>query len=144
MSKVILLAVDTTSHTTAAADLASELATGTGDRIVVLHVHEFAVGRFGRMQVDCADGDGERVVDEIVSRLRRQGVTAEADIRNEKINYKVREHSLAKVPKMLVVGAKEVENRTVAVRTLGGKDQEVLALGEAVARLTKESAPPAG
>jgi threonyl-tRNA synthetase len=89
---------------------------------------------------DAADGYAK----EVQAALAAAGVRAELDLRNEKINYKVREHSLAKVPKMLVVGAKEVENRTVAVRTLGGRDQEVLALGEAVARLTTESAPPAG
>ena len=89
---------------------------------------------------DAADGYAA----EVQAALAAAGLRAELDLRNEKINYKVREHSLAKVPKMLVVGAKEVENRTVAVRTLGGKDQEVLALGEAVARLTSECAPPAG
>jgi len=89
---------------------------------------------------DAADGYAA----EVQAALAAAGLRAELDLRNEKINYKVREHSHAKVPKMLVVGAKEVENRTVAVRTLGGKDQEVLALGEAVARLTSECAPPAG
>ena len=59
MSKTILLAVDTTSHTVAAADLARDLAAGTGDKVVVMHVHEFAVGRFGKIQVDCGDGEGE-------------------------------------------------------------------------------------
>ena len=73
MSKTILLAVDTTSHTTAAADMARDLAARTGDRVVVLHVHEFAVGRFGRMQVDCGDGEGEKVVAEIVDRLTGGG-----------------------------------------------------------------------
>ena len=81
MSKTILLAVDTTSHTAAAADMARDLASATGDRVVVLHVHEFAVGRFGRMQVDCSDGEGEHVVTEIVDRLAEAGVDAQADIR---------------------------------------------------------------
>ena len=66
------------------------------------------------------------------------------DLRNEKINFKVREHSLAKVPAIFVVGANEIGDRTVAVRRLGGKNQEVLALAEAVDRLKKEAAPPAG
>jgi threonyl-tRNA synthetase len=64
------------------------------------------------------------------------------DAGNEKINYKVREHSLAKVPIMLVVGGREAANRSVALRRLGGNEQEVLALGEAVARLKKEAAVP--
>ena len=81
MSKTVLLAVDTTSHTAAAADLARDLAGAAGDRVVVLHVHEFAVGRFGKIQVDCADGEGERVVSEIVDHLTGSGVTAQADIR---------------------------------------------------------------
>jgi threonyl-tRNA synthetase len=89
---------------------------------------------------DAADGYAE----EVRAALAAAGVRAKSDLRNEKINYKVREHSLAKVPAMLVVGAKEIENRTVAIRRLGGKEQETLALDEAVATLSRESAPPAG
>ena len=81
---------------------------------------------------------------EVVAALRASGLRAEPDLRNEKINYKVREHSLAKVPAIFVVGARELEERTVALRRLGGKDQEVLALTEAVARLAEEAAPPPG
>jgi threonyl-tRNA synthetase len=81
---------------------------------------------------------------EVVATLRAAGLRAELDARNEKINYKIREHSLAKVPAIFVVGAKELEERTVAIRRLGGKNQEILALTEAVARLTEESAPPTG
>jgi len=81
---------------------------------------------------------------EVQAALAGAGLRAELDIRNEKINYKVREHSLAKVPAIIVVGAKEIEARSVALRRLGGKDQEILALDEAAARLQKESAPPAG
>ena len=67
---------------------------------------------------------------------------AELDVGNEKITYKVREHSLAKVPIMLVVGRREAANRSVALRRLGGKEQEALALGEAVARLKEEATVP--
>ncbi len=74
--------------------------------------------------------------------LAGAGLRSEIDLRNEKINYKVREHSHAKVPVMLVVGAREAERRTVAVRRLGGKVQEILALEEAVARLDEEAAGP--
>ena len=87
MSNTILLAVDTTSHTRAAADLACSLASGTGDRVVVLHVHEYAIGRFGRIQVDCADGEGEKVVSEIVGRLNAAGVTAESDVRKTPVGH---------------------------------------------------------
>ena len=64
------------------------------------------------------------------------------DVGDEKITYKVREHSLAKVPIMLVVGRREAANRSVALRRLGGREQEVLALGEAIARLKEEAAVP--
>ncbi|WP_294445189.1 His/Gly/Thr/Pro-type tRNA ligase C-terminal domain-containing protein, partial [uncultured Sphingomonas sp.] len=61
---------------------------------------------------------------------------------NEKINYKVREHSLAKVPALLVVGKREAEEGTVAVRRLGSQGQEIVSLDEIVARLVKEATPP--
>jgi threonyl-tRNA synthetase len=80
---------------------------------------------------------------EVHAACRAAGLKAEIDLRNEKINYKVREHSLTKVPVILVVGAKEAENRAVALRRLGGEKQEVLALDEAVARLRAEAAGPA-
>ena len=67
---------------------------------------------------------------------------AETDLRNEKINYKVREHSVTKVPTMLVVGSREAEDGTVALRRLGGKDQEVLPLDQAVAALVAEGRVP--
>jgi threonyl-tRNA synthetase len=70
------------------------------------------------------------------------GLRACLDAGHETINYKVREHSLAKVPVMLVVGTREASGRTVALRRLGGRDQEALALGEAVAKLTQEAAVP--
>jgi len=64
------------------------------------------------------------------------------DLTNQKINAKVREHSLAHVPVLAVVGRKEAENRTVALRRLGGSSQEVLALSEAISRLASEATPP--
>lgn len=79
---------------------------------------------------------------EVHKNLCDSGIRAEFDIRNEKINYKVREHSQGKVPVLLVVGAQEIENRTVAMRRLGGKSQEVLALSEALDRLKDETSAP--
>ncbi|MBL6941242.1 MAG: threonine--tRNA ligase, partial [Rhodospirillales bacterium] len=70
------------------------------------------------------------------------GMRAVLDIRNEKINYKIREHSHAKVPAMLILGGREAEEGTVALRRMDGKDQENLALDEAVARLVAEAAGP--
>ncbi len=75
--------------------------------------------------------------------LEAAGVRVELDLRNEKINYKVREHSLAKIPAIMVVGKRESEQGTVALRRLGGKAQEILALEEAVAKLAEEGRNPA-
>ncbi|CCG07525.1 threonine--tRNA ligase [Pararhodospirillum photometricum] len=79
---------------------------------------------------------------EVQKLLKAKGLRAVADVRNEKINYKVREHSLAKVPLLVVVGRKEAENRTIALRRLGGETQEVLALEDALATFVKEATPP--
>lgn len=87
-----------------------------------------------------ADGYGQ----EVLNLLKRRGIRAELDTRNEKINLKVREHSLQKVPVLVVVGKREAEERTVALRTLGGKDQEVLALDAALNKLAEEARSPAG
>ena len=78
MSKTILLAVDAArhvpeSHVAAAVAMTRELSRDTGDQVIVVHVHEFAVGRFGRLQVDCAEGQGESLVAEIVADLRSVG-----------------------------------------------------------------------
>ena len=79
----------------------------------------------------------------VLEKLAAAGLRAEADLANEKINYKVREHSLKKVPALVVVGKREAETQSVALRRLGGKDQENLALADAVARLKDEAAAPA-
>lgn len=79
----------------------------------------------------------------VVDALKKAGLRATHDLRNEKINYKVREHSLKKVPVILVVGQKEMENQTVAMRRLGGDTQTVLSLSEAIQILSTEAQPPA-
>ena len=86
--------------------------------------------------------DADDFVHEAVAQLKKAGIQAEADIRNEKINYKVREHSLAKVPVILAVGAREVEDRTVTVRRLGEKQTQVLPLDEVIETLRAEATPP--
>ena len=92
--------------------------------------------------------DGDEYACEVAEALRAAGLAAETDLRNEKISYKVREHSVAKIPVIIAVGKREVEERTVAVRRLGSKRQQVLALDEAVEALAAENrerrAPPAG
>jgi nucleotide-binding universal stress UspA family protein len=90
MNKTIVLAVDAAHHGPAAADMVRELSRDSGDRVIVLHVHEFAVGRFGRLQVDCPEGDGERLVAEIVDDLKQAGVTAEAEIREANYGHVAR------------------------------------------------------
>ena len=78
----------------------------------------------------------------LVDKLRAGGIRAELDARNEKINYKVREHSVQKVPLMFVVGKREAEEGTVAMRTLGEQQQEFLSLDEAIAKLKAGVTPP--
>jgi threonyl-tRNA synthetase len=86
--------------------------------------------------------DADSYAEEVAARLREAGLAVECDTRNEKINAKVRTHSVAHVPVLIVVGRKEAESGTVALRRLGGAAQEVLALDEAVARLAREATPP--
>ena len=86
--------------------------------------------------------DADDYASEALAKLRAAGIRAESDLRNEKINYKVREHSLAKVPHLLVVGKREAEEGTVAVRTLGEKEQRVMSLDEAIAMLRDGATPP--
>ncbi|HUU67065.1 MAG TPA: threonine--tRNA ligase [Methyloceanibacter sp.] len=86
--------------------------------------------------------DADEYAETVLKRLRAAGLRAEADIRNEKINYKVREHSMAKIPVLLVVGKREAEEGTVSVRRLGSQGQEVMTLDAAVAMLVAEAVPP--
>jgi threonyl-tRNA synthetase len=78
----------------------------------------------------------------VAGELRARGLRAEVDLRNEKITYKVREHSLSKVPVMLVVGKREAQERTVSVRRLGSQQSQVGALAAVVAELEREATPP--
>ncbi|WP_375285621.1 threonine--tRNA ligase [Sphingomonas sp.] len=86
--------------------------------------------------------DADDYAGQVVAELRRAGLRVESDLRNEKINYKVREHSLAKVPALLVVGKREAEEGKVAIRRLGEQQQQVVTLAEAVAMLRAEATPP--
>ncbi len=87
--------------------------------------------------------DGDAFARVVVERMAAAGLRAELDLRNEKINRKVREHSLAKVPLLIAIGKREADNGTVSIRRLGQKGQEVVALDEAVARLRQEAEVPA-
>jgi threonyl-tRNA synthetase len=86
--------------------------------------------------------DADDYVNEVVATLKAAGVRAEADTRNEKINYKVREHSVAKVPVLLAIGQREVEERNVTVRRLGQKQTSVTSMDEIVAELRTAACPP--
>ncbi|MFP6745084.1 MAG: threonine--tRNA ligase [Alphaproteobacteria bacterium] len=86
--------------------------------------------------------DGDVYAAEVVETLTNAGLRAELDASNEKIGYKVRRHSIAKVPVLLAIGKREAEQRNVSIRRLGSDKQEILALDEAVARLVHEASPP--
>ncbi len=122
---------------------------GSFERFLAILIEQYA-GRFplwlAPVQVTVATitSDADAYADEVRAAFAAAGLRVEADFRNEKINFKVRELSLAKVPVIAVVGRREAEERTVALRRLGGKEQEILALDEAVAKVTAEATPPAG
>jgi threonyl-tRNA synthetase len=86
--------------------------------------------------------DGDDYALKVIAAARARGLRVEGDLRNEKISYKVREHSLAKVPVLLVVGKRESVDRSVSVRRLGSQDQGIAPLEEALAALAAESEAP--
>jgi threonyl-tRNA synthetase len=86
--------------------------------------------------------DADAYAGEVLALARRAGLRTDIDLRNEKINYKVREHSLAKIPALLVVGKKESADRTVSIRRLGREGQQVMPLDAALAMLVEEATPP--
>ncbi|WP_309601311.1 threonine--tRNA ligase, partial [Sphingomonas sp.] len=121
---------------------------GTFERFIGILIEHHA-GRFPlwlspvQAVVATIVSDADDYANVVVARLKAAGLRAEADLRNEKINYKVREHSLAKVPLLLVVGKREAEESTVAIRRLGSDEyQKVMSLDEAVAMISAEAIPP--
>jgi threonyl-tRNA synthetase len=86
--------------------------------------------------------DADAYARDLIEAATRAGLRVEADLRNEKITYKVREHSLAKIPMLLVVGKKEAAERTVSIRRLGSPEQKSMAWEDALAMLRVESEPP--
>ncbi len=121
---------------------------GSFERFLAILIENYA-GRFPlwlaprQIAVATITNDADDYAREVVATLKAAGLRAEADLRNEKINAKVRDLSLAKVPVIAVVGRKEAETGGVALRRLGGEAQEVLALADAVTRLQAEARPPA-
>ena len=121
---------------------------GTFERFIGILIEHHA-GRFPlwlspvQAVVATIVSDADDYAKTVVAKLKAAGLRAEADLRNEKINYKVREHSLAKVPLLLVVGKREAEEGTVAIRRLGSDEhQKVMALDEAIAMMASEAVPP--
>jgi threonyl-tRNA synthetase len=120
---------------------------GSVERFIGILIEHYA-GRFPlwlapvQAVVATITSEAAAYAEEVVRECASMGLRVELDSSNEKISYKVREHSLAKVPVLLVVGHREAATRSIALRWLGGKEQEALALGEAVARLTKAAAVP--
>lgn len=121
---------------------------GSFERFLGILIEHFA-GKFPvwlaptQVVVATIVSDANDYAEQVLETLKKAGIRAEADLRNEKINYKVREHSLAKVPVMLVVGKREAEEGKVAIRRLGSQNQEIVALDQAVATLVHEATPPA-
>jgi threonyl-tRNA synthetase len=121
---------------------------GTFERFIGILIEHHA-GRFPlwlspvQAVVATIVSDADDYAHDVVARLKAAGLRIEADLRNEKINYKVREHSLAKVPLLLVVGKREAEEGTVAIRRLGSDEhQKVMGLDEAIAMMAAEAVPP--
>ncbi|OHC92743.1 MAG: hypothetical protein A2095_09725 [Sphingomonadales bacterium GWF1_63_6] len=120
---------------------------GSYERFIGILIEHYA-GRFPlwlapvQAVVATIVSDADDYAAEVLAKLRAAGIRAEADIRNEKINYKVREHSLAKVPNLLVVGRREAEEGKVALRVLGSDGQSFLSLDEVISRLANEARSP--
>jgi threonyl-tRNA synthetase len=120
---------------------------GSMERFIAILIEHYA-GRFPlwlapvQLVIATITSEAADYAGEVAQACAAAGLRCASDTGNEKIGYKVREHTLAKVPVLLVVGRREAANRSVALRRLGGNEQEVLALGEAVARLKEEAAVP--
>ena len=121
---------------------------GTFERFLGILIEHYA-GKFPlwlapvQAVVTTIVSDADAYAEAVAAKLAAAGIRVETDLRNEKINYKVREHSLAKVPLLLVVGKREADDGTVALRRLGSDEhQKMLSLDEAVAMMRDEAIPP--
>ena len=120
---------------------------GSMERFIGILIEEFS-GAFplwlapAQVIVATITSDADEYAEEAARTLRAAGLRVEVDTRNEKINYKVREHSLRKVPVIAVVGQREADDRKVALRRFGSQGQEILGLDEAAAKIAAEATPP--
>ncbi len=120
---------------------------GSMERFIGILIEHYA-GNFPlwlaptQVMVTTITSEGDEYAKVVAAAARKAGLRVEIDLRNEKINYKVREHSLAKIPALLVVGKKEAESHSVSVRRLGSEGQKVMSTEEAIAALVEEATPP--
>jgi threonyl-tRNA synthetase len=120
---------------------------GSMERFIGILIEHYA-GNFPlwlspvQVVVTTITSEADEYAKQVLEQVRRAGLRAEIDLRNEKINYKVREHSLAKIPALLVVGKKEAETQSVSIRRLGSDGQNVMPTVEALAALVDEATPP--
>ncbi|RYX99573.1 MAG: threonine--tRNA ligase [Bradyrhizobiaceae bacterium] len=120
---------------------------GSMERFIGILIEHYA-GNFPlwlaptQVVVTTITSEGDDYAKVVAAAARKAGLRVEIDLRNEKINYKVREHSLAKIPALLVVGKKEAESHSVSVRRLGSDGQTVMSTAEAIAALVEEATPP--
>jgi threonyl-tRNA synthetase len=120
---------------------------GSYERFIGILIEHYA-GRFPvwlapvQAVVATITSEADSYADDVTAKLKAAGIRVEADTRNEKINYKVREHSVAKVPHLLVVGMREAEEGKVAIRSLGSDGQRIMTLQEAIDMLKHEATPP--
>ena len=133
MKKTILLAVDTSSHVSAAAEMTRDLCRDSSDKVIVLHVHEFATGRWGRMQVDCHEGEGERVVGEIVTSMKDAGINADGEIREAQFGH---------IARKILTAADEHDARIVVLGSGGHTDVPHLPFGSVSLRLLHSASRP--
>ena len=138
MNKNIVLAVDAASHdpvrhVVAAAEMTRDLSRDSGDHVIVLHVNEYATGRFGRIQVDSGEGQGEAVVEKIVADLKAAGVSAEGEIREANYGH---------VAAAILHAAQDHDARLVVLGSHSRTDLPRIPLGSVANRLLHMSTRP--
>jgi nucleotide-binding universal stress UspA family protein len=139
MSRNIVLAVDAapggehTQHVSAAAAMTRELSRDSGDHVVVLHVHEFSVGRYGRIRVDCGDGEGEQTVAAIVADLKAHGVSVAAEIRETHVGH---------IAATILAAARDHDARMIVLGSTSRTDLPRIPLGSVATRLLHTATLP--
>ena len=120
MAKNILLTLDALHYGPEATEMTKELCQGQEDKVTILHVHEFAVGRFGRLQVDCPEGEAERLVTRIRTDLTEAGIDAEAEIREAHVGH---------IAKTIVEAANEHDARIIVIGSARSTDLPPIPFG---------------